>query len=151
MPTKILAMNLLIGVRSGIKAKDAAGGSLTVLPALPSSGVGTELSNEGFDENVISLLDTRGAGIGQSQTSKAKDDSDKEKAKENSFDERSQTPKWITSLDRGDRGHRKRGRRVSRAIGRDQGGPPSKNPAVGKVGTQDALARRVSDQDDADS
>ena len=144
-------MNLMNGVRSGIKAGDAVGGSLTVLPAPPSSGVGTEISDEGFDENVISLLDTRGAGIGQTQASKAKGDSDKEKTKEKSFDRRTQTPKWITNLHRGDRGHRERGRRVSRAIGRDQGGPPSKNPAVGKVGTQDALAGRVSDQDDADS
>ena len=151
MPAKILAMSLVIEVGSGIKAGDAVGGSLTVLPAPPSSGVGTELSNEGFDKGVISLLDTRGAGIGQGQTSKAKGHSDKEKAKENSFDERSQTPEWITSLDRGDGGHGRRGRRVSRAIGGDQGGPPSKNPAVGKVGTQDALAGRVSDQDDADS
>ena len=151
MPTKILAMNLMIGVRSGIKERDVPGGSFTVLDAPPSLGVGTELSNEGFDKDVISLLDTRYAGIGQSQASKAKGHSDKKKAKENSFDERSGTPEWITSLDRGDGSHERRSRRVSRAIRGDQSGPPAKNPAVGKVGAQDALTGRVSDQDDADS
>ena len=77
MPTKILAMGLMIGVGSGIKEKDVPGGSLTVLAAPPKLGVGTELSNEGFDKDVISLLDTRCAGIRQSQANKAKGHSDK--------------------------------------------------------------------------
>ena len=77
MPTKILAMGLMIGVGSGIKEKDVPGGSLTVLAAPPKLGVGTKLSNRGFDKDIISLLSTRGAGIGESQSSKAKDHSDK--------------------------------------------------------------------------
>ena len=144
-------MNLMIGVRSGIKAGDAVGGSLTVLPAPPGIRVGTGPSDKGFDENGISLLDTRSVGVGQTQANKAEGDSDKKKTKKGSFDRGIQIPKWITNLHRGDRGHWGEGRRLSRAIGRDRSGPPSKNPAVGKVGAQNALARRVSDQDDTDS
>ena len=77
MPAKILTMGLVIEVRPGIVEKDAPGGNLTVLAAPPILGVGTKLSDRGFDKDMISLLSTRSAGIGQSQSNKAKDHSDK--------------------------------------------------------------------------
>ena len=57
--------------------KDVPGGNLTVLAAPPILGVGAKLSNRGFDKDMISLLSTKVAGIGESHSSKAKDNCDK--------------------------------------------------------------------------
>jgi hypothetical protein len=77
LPAKILILGLVIEIRPGIIEKDVPGGKLTVLVAPPILGVGTKLFDRGFDSDMISLLSTRVAGIGESHSSKSKDNCDK--------------------------------------------------------------------------
>jgi hypothetical protein len=63
LPAKILAIGLVVEDRSGIDVRDAVGGSLNALPALPGIKVGTGPSDKGFDGDGICLLDTRSDGV----------------------------------------------------------------------------------------
>ena len=77
LPAKILILSLVIEGRPGVIEKDVPRGEQTVLVTPPMLGVGTRIFGSGFDSDMISLLSTRVAGIGESHSSKSTDDCDK--------------------------------------------------------------------------
>ena len=78
---------------SGIDVGDAVGGSFGALPTLPGIKVGAGPPDKGFDGDGFSLLDTKSVGVRQNQADKAESDSDKKKAKKESFGKGIQNPR----------------------------------------------------------
>jgi hypothetical protein len=89
----MLAIGLMVEGKSGIDVRDAVGGSFGALPTLTGIKVGAGPSDKGFDGDGFSLLDTRAVGVRQNQADKAKSDSDKKKAKKESFGKGIQVPR----------------------------------------------------------
>jgi hypothetical protein len=77
LPAKILIRGLVIEGRPEVTGKYVSRGKQTVLVTPPILGVGTRIFDSGFDSDMISLLSTRVAGIGESHSSKSTDNCDK--------------------------------------------------------------------------